>query len=319
MFERDENGRLKRIEYRGKHLRASRTGGVALRAQTSAAGVNLTANTNRGMRMSTRVAEGTQAAFQNGRFILRGRYGEGPTKLNLSKSGVSVSTRTETGTINWFKPGYSSAKIGGVQVRGKKAVYIQLVVALVQLIAYLALFLLQAVVVLAQAAFWLTAKAWTALRRAHARREQPAIRKAEGACFAALRDKDAQFLRDAMEAMFLQLAQGQPLDAAPADRENSDPEGRFRNPDAEALVASLLERTELSPPRSLEVLFGCLAERYGQRAGDDAALRRFLDFDQAAVASGGRNRLQERLLAAYADACGIDLDGHGARSPGSEN
>lgn len=307
MFGRDADGRLKRIEYRGKHLRASRTGGVALRAQTKAAGVNLTANTNRGMRVSARVAEGTQAAFQNGRFILRGCYGEGPTKLNLSKSGVSISTKTDTGSINWFKPGYSSAKIGGVQVRGKKAVYLQLVVALVQLVAYLALFLVQAVVVLAQAAYWLAAKAWSELRRAHSRRQQTAIRKAEDACFAALRDTDAPFLRDAMEAVFLQLARGRPLKAVSEESETSDHQGRSPSQDAGSVVASLLDRTGLSPPRSFEVLFGCLAERYGQCAGDDAALQQFFDLDQAAVETGGRNRLQERLLAAYADACGIDV------------
>jgi hypothetical protein len=28
LFEKDADGRLKRIEYRGRHLRASRTGGV---------------------------------------------------------------------------------------------------------------------------------------------------------------------------------------------------------------------------------------------------------------------------------------------------
>jgi hypothetical protein len=115
------DGRLQRIEYRGKYLRVSRSGGIALRAQTKAAGINFTANSAHGLRASTRVAKGTQVAFQNGRFVLRGRYGEGPTKLNLSKSGVSVSTKTEIGTVNWFKPRYSSAKIGGIHVRGKNA------------------------------------------------------------------------------------------------------------------------------------------------------------------------------------------------------
>ena len=127
------DNRLKRIEYRGKYLRASRTGGVALRAQGKAAGINFTVNSKHGTRVSKRIAKGTNVGFQNGRFVLRGRYGKGPTKLNLSKSGVSVSSKTSVGTINWFKPKYSSAKIGGIQFRGDNALIIQGVVALFQI------------------------------------------------------------------------------------------------------------------------------------------------------------------------------------------
>lgn len=123
--EKDEFGKQKRIEYRGKHLRISRTGGVALRAQTKAAGINITGNTKRGVRVSTRIAKGTQIAFQNKSFVLRGRYGKGPHKMNLSKSGVSFSTKNEIGTYNWFKPQYSSFKFGGIHLRGQKAAQIQ--------------------------------------------------------------------------------------------------------------------------------------------------------------------------------------------------
>ncbi len=52
---KDEYGRQRRIEHRGKYLRASRTGGVSLRTQTQA---------------------------------------------NLSKSGVSFSTKNSLGTFN---------------------------------------------------------------------------------------------------------------------------------------------------------------------------------------------------------------------------
>ncbi|MFO8065507.1 MAG: DNA-binding protein, partial [Spirochaetia bacterium] len=154
----DQYGRQKRIEHRGKYLRASRTGGVSLRAQTKAAGLNVTGNTKRGIRLSTRAAKGTNVAFQNGRFRLRGRYGKGPTKLNLSKSGMSVSTRNALGTFNWTKPNRSSAKIAGVQMRGKKAANLQLiylvvmlVVNLVKLAAILLVGLAQALVVIARA------------------------------------------------------------------------------------------------------------------------------------------------------------------------
>ena len=122
---KDEYGRQTRIEHRGRYLRASRTGGVALRAETKAAGLNFTGNTSQGFRVSTTPAKNTQLAFQNGRFILRGRYGRGPTKLNLSKTGVTVSTRNELGTFNWIKPNRSSAKVAGVQFRGKNAVILQ--------------------------------------------------------------------------------------------------------------------------------------------------------------------------------------------------
>ncbi len=119
--EKDRDGRQKRIEHTGRYLRASRTGGVALRAHVKAGGVNVTGNTSHGVRVSTRLAKNTQVAMQNGRFILRGRYGPDAAKINLSKSGVSVSTKTGLGTINWVRPGRSSVKFAGVQLRGHKA------------------------------------------------------------------------------------------------------------------------------------------------------------------------------------------------------
>ncbi len=136
--ETDAEGRRKRIEHRGRYLRASRTGGVALRAQTRVLGVNATANTGQGMRLSAGLTQGTQVALQNGRFVLRGRYGPDAAKLNLSKSGISVSTKTPVGAVNWFLPGKSSFKAAGIQVRGRKAAYLHLLylpVVLIQLLA----------------------------------------------------------------------------------------------------------------------------------------------------------------------------------------
>lgn len=124
---KDKYGKQKRIEHRGKNLRVSRTGGVALRAQTKIAGLNVTANSKHGLRVSSRIAKNTQIALQNGRPVLRGRYGRGATRVNLSKSGVSLSTRNPMGTFNWFKPNHSSVKIAGVQLRGKNAATIQLI------------------------------------------------------------------------------------------------------------------------------------------------------------------------------------------------
>ena len=134
--EKDRDGRQKRIEHTGRYLRASRTGGVALRAHVKAAGVNLTGNTSHGVRVSTRLARNTQIALQNGRFVLRGRYGPDVARFNLSKSGVSVSTKTGIGAINWVRPGRSSATFAGVQLRGQKAAVINVVYGLVMALGW---------------------------------------------------------------------------------------------------------------------------------------------------------------------------------------
>lgn len=123
---KDKAGRQVRIEHRGRNLRASRTGGLAARAQTKLGPVNATVNTSTGVRLSTRVAKGTRVALQRGRFRLQGRWNAGPLGFNLSKSGVGASVKTSTGTLNFLKPRYSSFKFAGVQVRGKNAMYLQL-------------------------------------------------------------------------------------------------------------------------------------------------------------------------------------------------
>ena len=143
---KDEYGRQRRVEHRGRHLRASRTGGVALRAQAKAAGVNVTANTSTGFRVSGTPMTNTQVALQNGRFVLRGRYGDGPTKLNVSKTGATVSTRNALGSFNWIKPNRSSAKIAGVQVRGQNAALLQVIYMLFVGLAMAVQVLIQALV-----------------------------------------------------------------------------------------------------------------------------------------------------------------------------
>ena len=299
MLECDADGRLKRIEYCGKHLRASRTGGVALRAQTKAAGVNLTANTARGVRVSTGIAKGTQAAFQNGRFILRGRYGEGPTKLNLSKRGVSVSTKTETGTINWFKPGYSSVKIGGVQMRGKKAVYIQLVVAMIQVVFYLVLFLAQAAVLLLQALYWLGVRLWNRGRQLFERGKAKRLEPLEDTWMRALEERPLEEIKAAMDLAFLELAAGRALERGSATS----------SAEAEALLLQLLDGATLKPPRDLEMLFGCLARTYAARVSDADTLETFFALDEQAREAGQRTRLQDRLLGVYAESVGVGVAG----------
>jgi len=129
---RDRDGRQVRVEHRGRNLRASRTGGVSARAERKLGPINATANTARGVRVTTRVARGLHVGFQNGRTRLVGRWNAGPFAFNLSKSGVSTSMKTSTGRLNLLKPQYSSFKIGGVQVRGKKAAQLQLITLLFQ-------------------------------------------------------------------------------------------------------------------------------------------------------------------------------------------
>lgn len=297
IIEKGPDGRLKRIEYRGKYLRASRTGGVALRAQAKAGGINFTANTNRGGRVSTRIAKGTQAAFQNGRFVLRGRYGDGPNKVNLSKSGVSVSTKTEIGTVNWFKPRYSSVKIGGVQVRGKNAVYLHLVVGLFQLAAYLLLFLAQLAILLLQLLYWLGVQAVWGTKAAFTAYEDRKLRPYEDKWMAALESFTARELEQGLDFVVFELGSGK---AVEADQLEQHP--------AREQVTHLLEACPLKPHRELELMTACLASRYQQKTNDEAALEKFFLIDEQLSKHQGRTQLQDRLLAAYAEACGIEVE-----------
>ena len=139
---KDADGKQVRIEHRGRHTRASRTGGVAARVEKRAGPVGVTASTAKGVRASLRVARGARVALQNGRTQFIGRWKAGPFALNLSKTGVSGSVKNRAGTFNLLKPRYSSVKFAGIQLRGQKAVYAHLayiVFAAVFALAYLAL------------------------------------------------------------------------------------------------------------------------------------------------------------------------------------
>jgi hypothetical protein len=130
---KDRDGRQVRLEHRGRNLRASRTGGAALRAEASAGPITATANTARGFRLSARLLKGLRVGLQSGVPFLIGRWGSGPVALNLSKSGASISVKTGVGRLNLAKPGRSSAKIAGIQVRGRKAAQINLAFLLIAL------------------------------------------------------------------------------------------------------------------------------------------------------------------------------------------
>lgn len=117
----------KRIEYKGKNIRVSRTGGVSATKTVAKDGYGATLNTNHGVRLHKRLARGTRVGLQNGNFQFIGRYKSGPFNVNLSKSGASASIKNKRGSYNLLKPNYSSFKMGGVQLRGKNAATLQLV------------------------------------------------------------------------------------------------------------------------------------------------------------------------------------------------
>lgn len=135
---KDEDGKQVRVEHRGKYTRASRTGGVSVRAEQKLEALTVTGNTSRGVRASIRVSNGVRVAFQNSRLQFIGRWRAGPFGLNVSKTGVSGSIKNRAGSFNFVKPQYSSFKIAGVQVRGKKAANLQLIYMLITGLLFLA-------------------------------------------------------------------------------------------------------------------------------------------------------------------------------------
>ena len=110
----------KRIEYRGKNVRVSRTGGISATKTFKVDGVGATINTNHGVRLHKRLFKGARMGFQNGNFQFIGRYNSGPFNFNISKNGVSTSLKNKRGSYNIFKPNYSSFKLGGVLGKREK-------------------------------------------------------------------------------------------------------------------------------------------------------------------------------------------------------
>lgn len=116
---------LKRIELK-KHskdkqlrFRASRTGGLA-GSYHPVRGV--TFSSRYGLRAS-KTLRGLTLGFQGKRLVFRGRWSafNGLFNLNLSKSGLTFSSKSRHGTYNFSRPNSSSFKFAGIQIRGKKA------------------------------------------------------------------------------------------------------------------------------------------------------------------------------------------------------
>ena len=128
---KDKDNPSKRIEYRGKNVRVSRTGGVSATKTFKGDGVGATINTKHGLRLHKRLFKGARMGFQNGNFQSTGRYNSGPFNFNVSKNGISTSLKNKRGSYNILKPNYSSFKLGGVQVRGKNAATFQMIYMLI--------------------------------------------------------------------------------------------------------------------------------------------------------------------------------------------
>lgn len=300
--EKDSDGRPKRIEHRGRHLRISRTGGVAVREQIKVAGLNLTANSKHGIRTSTRIAKGTNAGFQNGSFRLRGRYGKGPTKLNLSKSGISASTKTAIGTFNWMKPNRSSVKLGGIQIRGKNAAAIQMIYAAFALVAFavqaavvLIVFLAQMLWILLQVIFaflcWLLPILWDGGVRAgqglsdavrgHTRGKlMPMAEALAGDPECGLSGFTVPELESALTDIIVAGGRGQPL-APPLNQ-----------------ILETIDAKTIADRLRILLLAGARLHR--KKSAETDLVPLYLRIDDQCVNDGGRTRLQELLLEDYA-------------------
>ena len=124
---------MKRIEINKKvgkgRVRVSRTSEPNL-STSPVKGVTI--NSAHGVRLSKSWG-GVQTAFQNSRFILRGRWtSKTETNVNLSKSGLSLSQKTNFGTLNLTNPNRSSASILGINFRGKKAAQTVAILTLIE-------------------------------------------------------------------------------------------------------------------------------------------------------------------------------------------
>ncbi|MEQ6886595.1 helix-hairpin-helix domain-containing protein [Salicola sp. Rm-C-2C1-2] len=323
---KDEYGRQRRVEHRGRHLRASRTGGVALRAQAKAAGVNVTANTSTGFRVSGTPMTNTQVALQNGRFVLRGRYGDGPTKLNVSKTGATVSTRNALGSFNWIKPNRSSAKVAGVQVHGRNAAFLQMIYMLFVGLAMAVQVLIQALVVLFRLGVLLGGivyrlalatpyavavtkrrfRNWRLARRVSQGMEglePPTSAWTQEALIAGTalvlvawgRERDPDEVAQAMQERVASNAETWPVLASATE-------------DLAAVAARLQEVQDNDDEQRREappMVMAALAQRMTEKAPEHTVSETILQADELALEDGDRTQRQEALIEIYADFAGI--------------
>jgi hypothetical protein len=321
---KDRDGRQVRIEHRGKHLRASRTGGVALREQIRAGGLSLTANTQRGSRVSITPARNTQVAFQNSRFVLRGRYGKGPAKLNLSKSGVSLSGKMGLGTINFTNPGRSSAKIAGVQMRGQKAAAINGVVALFQMLVVLVRLMITVlgylIVGTLNLAIWLyeTSAGLIAYWRFQRQQKRRATRTRHleevarqwiASNHGLLADLTPESAMAAMESLLARASETSGASDTEPDRAGSAAEGRLGLLQRLSRVDGPDSETDEPSARNLPVTgMATLAVHYRDSVSQADLPGAFYRLDEFTLDNGTRTIGQELMLEDVADLFGLRLE-----------
>ncbi|MDY0205693.1 MAG: helix-hairpin-helix domain-containing protein [Pseudomonas sp.] len=325
---KDKLGKQKRIEHRGRHLRVSRTGGIALRKQVKVAGLTVTANTKHGLRVSSRVAKNTRIALQNGRFVLQGRYGSGPTRLNLSKSGVTVSTRNSLGTFNWVKPNRSSVKIAGVQLRGKKAANIQLIYMLlfslsqsVQMAWHALRYVLQLLIMLLT---WVLERVLSIpyglgvlkQRISHARLKR-SFKTAQLLFQPEISEWTQPELLTAMQLILVGWGAGLTADEAALrliQYIHLHPDDTLLLPTAVPalpIIAQQLEharnQAEGQTAADPRVIMGLLARQYAGVATEDEAVAGLFAADELVLALGERTVMQDALVQVFADFAGLRL------------
>jgi len=320
--EKDRDGRQKRIEHTGRYLRASRTGGVSLRAHARVSAINLTANTSHGVRVSTQLAKHTQIAFQNGRFVLRGRYGSDAAKLNLSKSGASVSTKTPVGAFNWIRPGRSSFKMGGVQLRGHKAAHLHAIYLLFALAASLIGLVLQVVALIFRGLGRCVRAVVVRWQQARQRRERPglSITEVEAAGERLLADHDIALEpeppRDLFAALlFTVVCLGRGWTRFEADSAGMGPPGRAVDHAladdvrvaGEQIRQWVSQDSDIVPPETLLGIMHHLAVAFARNADAATRAETLLALDDACLAAGPRTVLQDEMIDLLPRSLGVDV------------
>lgn len=316
---RDEYGRQVRVEHRGRTLRASRTGGVALRAQAKAAGITLTANTAGGVRVSATPVRNTQLALQNGRFVLRGRYDLGPVNLNVSKRGASLASRNALGSFNWTHPNRSSAKVAGIQLRGRKAAQLQFVYLLVTALFSLAWFM--------GALLYGLFQVLAAVFRLLGRRAPPPFEQHFAEQDERLAPPIPAWEREWLLAGLLLCLAGLGRGREAGESVQALERGLARAPlystigaELGAVAARLDRAREAAPATDALSALSLVARLGGQLAKvlEPAELpEAFFQADELALEEGPRTRLQEALFEVLADSAGLHAERSGDSSRGA--
>ena len=318
---KDRRGRQTRIGHHGRNLRISRTGGVSLRHAVRTGRVGLAANSQHGLRLSSALGRGTQVATRNGRFILRGRYGKGPVKLNLSKSGVSASLASDLGRLNLTHPGRSSAKLFGVQVRGRKAASINavaLAVAAIMAIIQMAAVLM---VLAAKTMLWLLAALLEGVQHSIARWQEMQANRAFQTRYTELLEFTAALDRGHLpdDASRLRLLGHTAVTSGTLQGERlrvhlQEIGSALRSKRRAAALPSLAEPMSLGSestgnmdPDRLQAWCLLAAQLLFDQAPEDFILERFLALDDLCLAIGDKTEAQEELLGLIAEAGGLRL------------